>query len=74
MEFLMGAVGALVCMAFAMGGFCAAWRLYPRLHTAAPEALTTEQRQQLKEQQEAFQTLLNYSVEDAYGMNRTQEV
>ena len=73
MSFLLGMAGALLCVALACLGFYFGWRTYPRFHKVESPALTQEERQKLMEQQEAFRALMNYSVEDAYGMNTTPE-
>lgn len=73
MSFLLGMAGALLCVALVGLGFYFGWQMYPRLHRAEAPALSQEERQKLMDQQEAFKALMNYSVEDAYGMNTTPE-
>lgn len=73
MTFLIGMAGALLCAALTALGFYSGWRLYPRFHRAEAPAITQEERRKLLDQQEAFKALMNYSVEDAYGMNSTAE-
>ena len=73
MTFLLGMAGALLCVALAGLGFYFGWKTYPRVHRAEAPSLTQEERQKLIDQQEAFRMLMNYSVEDAYGMNSAPE-
>lgn len=73
MEFIIGALGALLTVALFAAGVLLGWRLkgldVKRLqHKADP--VTEQEARRLKEEQEAFSMLQNYTVEDAYGMNR----
>lgn len=68
MEFLLGAAGALLCMVLLGAGAVCGWQA--RKHTAAvtAEPLTEQQKQRLREEQEAWSALHHYSVDDAYGI------
>ena len=71
MEFLIGAVGAVSVMLLFAAGVFTGWKLYEaadkrRVRKTAAE-LSDKQLQELKEQQEAFRQMQNYSVETAYG-------
>lgn len=73
MTFLLGMAGALLCIALVGVGFFLGWKTYPRFHRSVAPGLSQEAMQKLKDQQEAFRMLMNYSVEDAYGMNTSPE-
>lgn len=68
MNFLIGFIGAILCIGLFSGGIYTGLKLYPRLHKQEREELTEEEHKKLVEQQQAFQQLMNYSVEDAYGI------
>ena len=74
MEFVIGFLGALVAMVLFGGGIVIGWLLnrYVDGNTqkVTAEALTEKQKQRVKEEQEAWNQLHNYSVETAYGMHQ----
>ena len=67
MEFLLGMLGALAVMgAFGLGA-----AMGRRSRTAAGLTMPSEEEtRRIRDQQQAFQRLQNYTVEDAYGLNR----
>lgn len=68
MEFLLGFAGALVfCLLFGSGCFCG-WKARERVGTATADPLTPEQKQQMREERDAWQALHNYGVADAYNL------
>ena len=72
MEFVIGFLGALVALALFGAGCLLGWKLNDRLAVSeqkvTAEALTEKQKQRLKEEEEAWAALHNYSPEIAYGM------
>lgn len=70
MEFLLGAVGAAVVM----GSFFAGVAFGKRAVIPAPKAMEETEARRMREGQEAFRCLQNYSAEQAYGMFREGEV
>lgn len=74
MDFIFGFIGALLAIALFAGGVFCGWRLkvadQKRERVITAQELNEKERQMLKEQQEAFNRLQNYTVEDAYGLNR----
>ena len=67
MEFILGMAGAFLCVALFFLGAVLGWYAagkYSRRVTA--DALTEEERRRLRDEAEAWQSLHNYSVEDAY--------
>lgn len=67
MEFLMGIAGAVLAFALLFIGGFIGWRIcekYARRITA--EQLTEAQERELRAEAEAWKSLHNYSVEDAY--------
>ena len=71
MEFLIGAVGAVSVMLLFAAGIFVGWKLRAadekrRVRKTAAE-LTEQQVREMKEQQEAFRQMQNYTPEIAYG-------
>ena len=75
MEILMGAAGAVLALGCFGAGAVLGWRIAEKLRMP-PAAMPLEQREarRLREGQEAFRSLQNYSAEQAYGMLRKEEV
>ena len=82
MYVLYGALGCLACMLLVALGVVVGWKIrgvYDRgFQSRAPltdkEAQAQEeQRRKLKEEQQAFHVLQNYSTERAYGMAHIEE-
>jgi hypothetical protein len=76
MEFVYGFIGAFVALVIFSSGVIAGWALKAaeekRACRVTAEALSTEQRRRVEEEQQAWKSLHNYSVEDAYGMPRVR--
>ena len=71
MEFILGIVGAVLCIVLFFAGAFAGWTAhakYTRQVTA--ESLSEAQKRQLREEEEAWRHLHNYSVEDAYQIQQ----
>ena len=75
MEILMGAAGAVLALGCIGAGAVLGWRIAENLRMP-PAAMPLEEREarRLREGQEAFRSLQNYSAEQAYGMLRKEEV
>lgn len=67
MAFIMGFAGAAVVLGLLGAGIFLGWRLAKGQLPPAAEAPTERESQRLREEQEAFQLLQNYTVERAYG-------
>lgn len=75
MEILMGAAGAVLVLSCFGAGTVLGWRAGKTLRTPpAARPLEEQEERRLREGQEAFRTLQNYSAEQAYGMLRKEEV
>ena len=74
MEFVIGFAGMLLCLLLLCGGGVIGWKLkvadLNRTQRVTAEQLTEKQRQQLIEEQQAWQELHNYNVETAYAIPR----
>ena len=72
MEFLLGFLGAILAVGLFVAGAVLGWRCkekdFARNQQATAEKLTEAEKRRLKEEQEAWTALHNYSVEDAYGI------
>ena len=67
MAFLLGlAAGAVVVGLLLSGGFVG-WQLARRQVRPTAEAISEREDRRLREEQEAFRLLQNYTVERAYG-------
>ena len=75
MEILMGAAGAVLALGCFGAGAVLGWRIAEKLRMP-PAAMPLEEREarRLREGQEAFRSIQNYSAEQAYGMLRKEEV
>ncbi len=67
MEFLLGLLGAVCAMGCFAAGAVFGRRSRP---TASPQTPDPEETRRVREQQQAFQRLQNYTVDDAYGRGR----
>lgn len=69
MEFVIGFLGALMAIALFGVGCLLGWKMNDRFNRkVTAEALTEKQKQHIKEEEEAWAALHNYSPEIAYGM------
>lgn len=67
MTFIIGVAGALTVLTLLGVGFFMGWQQAGRKAPPAPKAPTEAERHRLREEQEAFHLLQNYTVERAYG-------
>ena len=78
MEIIYGAVGALIAMALFIGGGFLGWFIRGRMERQkvrkTARDLTKREIQELKDQQEAFRQMQNYTPEIAYGYNPKEEL
>lgn len=72
-EMLLGALGALLMLAILGGSFALGWsscqRMKLRRKQTEEKEMESAERKRMMEEHKAFQQLLNYNVETAYGMN-----
>ena len=72
MEFILGFLGAILAMSLFAGGVAlGCWlkeKEFARRQKVTAEQLTEAQKRRLREEEEAWSALHNYSVEDAYNM------
>lgn len=70
LSLLTGALGAIVVIALLCGGFAAGWCAREKLKDFTPEKVDgpdeTELRR-LRAEHEAFQDLMNFNIDKAYG-------
>ena len=76
--FFYGALGAILTVALFCGGVVAGWFLHIRYVDKTKAAVHTELSEQEKRRQredaQAFDQLVNYSPEMAYGIHRTEDI
>lgn len=81
MSFVIGCLGAIIVLGLFFGGAYVGWSVRTyfeervdekvedlRPELPSPTQMSPEQIQQFKEDQEAFETMLHYSSEQAYGV------
>ena len=72
MEFLFGFLGAMLAVCLLLGGVALGWVLRGKMlakeRQITANQLTEAEKRRLREEQEAWTALHNYSVEDAYGI------
>lgn len=81
MSFVIGCLGAVIVLGLFCGGMYVGWcvrtyfeeRIDEKVEDLRPAApvlpqLTDEQMTRMREDQEAFETMLHYSPEQAYGL------
>lgn len=78
MEYLIyGALGTLAVLALLALGVFIGWKANTSFRThstrAAAEEASEEELRQLKAEQKAFESMLNYNQDTAYGMSKTLE-
>ena len=67
MAFLLGLAGGTVVVGLLLAGGFVGWQLARRQARPRAEALSEREDRRLREEQEAFRLLQNYTVERAYG-------
>ena len=67
MAFFMGLAGGAAVAALLLSGIILGWQLARRQVRSTAEALSEGEDRRLREEQEAFRLLQNYTVERAYG-------
>ena len=68
MEFLLGALGAIVVIALFALGVLVGWKAHKRFARPKAEKVSDEDMKLMKAQQEAFRQMQNYTAEMAYGI------
>lgn len=72
MEIVLSLLGVILAIGLFLAGMAVEWKLketeYARRQQTTAEQLTEAEKTRLKEEREAWQSLHNYSVEDAYGI------
>ena len=71
-----GFIGAILALMLFGGGVVVGWKCNDKLRekkaVIAEQTLGEEERRRLKQEQDAFRTMLNYSPEMAYGVNTAE--
>ena len=67
MAFFMGLAGGAAVAALLLSGIILGWQLARRQVRPTAETLSEGEDRRLREEQEAFRLLQNYTVERAYG-------
>ena len=71
MTIVYGFLGAILALGVFAAGVICGWRLNEKLRekraVIAERQLGEEERERLRKEQEAFRTMLNYNVDQAYG-------
>lgn len=74
---LYGALGVLVVLGLLVAGAAIGWKArgawQDHAKRVVAEEATEEERRQLIESQRAFEGMLNYNAEQAYGMSKSLE-
>jgi len=74
MEFVIGALGAVLVLALFALGVLAGWKAHARFARVAPvKEPEDKELKRLAAQQEAFRKVQSYSVETAYGMTGEED-
>lgn len=68
MEFIYGFAGALAALVLLGIGYFIGWKMTANRRKVTAEELGEAERRKLKEEQEAFHLVRNYTTERAYGM------
>lgn len=71
MAFIIGFAGGLAALGLLGAGFFLGWQAARRRSGPGAEAPGEEETRRLREEQEAFALLQNYTVERAYGGGET---
>ena len=73
MDFLITALNVTLCMGLFGGGFFAGWKMRDavlRVREPSAESPGEEEARRTAAAEEAYQKMMDYSVETAYGLNR----
>ena len=73
MDFLVITLSVTLCMALFGGGFFAGWKIHgavSRTREPSVKSPGEEEARRTAETAEAYQKLMDYSVETAYGLNK----
>ena len=71
--FLLGAAGTLAVLGLvSLGAFCG-WKARERFQQKAVQEVREEERRRVEEDQRAFNDMLNYNIDTAYGMTGSVE-
>lgn len=70
MEFLIGFAGALFAVGIFLSGAVLGQRLLKARQRGSCETPDPEETRALQEAEEAYERLINYNVEDAYGLKQ----
>ena len=71
MSLLFGAIGAVFTLLVAFGGGAFGWWLRGTVERKPTQEMLTEDEKRIEKARErAMQQVLNYSADDAYGVNR----
>ena len=77
MGFLTGMAGAALCMVLFGGGFLAGWKVRDallRMREPSAQSPDDKETRRIKAETEAYQNMMNYSVETAYGLNKKKGI
>ena len=77
MDFLIAMISATLGAALFGGGFLAGWKAHGAMSQAkeaSAESPDERERLRAESENEAFQKLMAYSVETAYGLNRQERI
>ncbi len=72
-NFFRGAAGTLAVLGLvSLGAFCG-WKAKERFQQKAVQEVREEERRRVEEDQRAFNDMLNYNIDTAYGMTGSVE-
>lgn len=67
-NFLIGAAGMLAVLGLLVLGAFLGWRARERFQAKAVQEVNEEERRRFEAEQQAFESMLNYNANTAYGM------
>ena len=73
MNFRMTALGVVLCLGLFGGGFLTGWKVRDALEPSVKSPGEEEARRTAAEE-EAYQKMMGYSVETAYGLNKKEGI
>lgn len=68
-NFLLGAAGMLAVLGLLVLGAFLGWKARERFQKKTVQELDEETRRRFEAEQQAFEDMLNYNIDTAYGLN-----
>lgn len=68
--FLLGAAGMLAVLGLLSLGAFLGWKARGKFRPPSAQEISEEERRRFEAEQQAFQSIMGYNADTAYGMNR----